>query len=242
MSVRVRFGVFDLDVAGMELRKNGVRIRLQEQPFRILATLVGRPGEVVTREELKDQIWASDTFVDFDQSLNKAVNRLREVLNDHPSHPRYIETVTRRGYRFVAHVTDITPILDPLLAPAAAVAETKKARRNHRGIRIGAIAGTVAITLAVLVATLFFHAPRKAASTTPILLIPDSFHPTLSRDGKLLAYVSTVGGDVPHIWVRQTGGGKAIKVTAGTARDFAPDLSPDGTQILFSSEQAMTST
>jgi DNA-binding response OmpR family regulator len=90
MSVRVRFGVFDLDVAGMELRKNGVRIRLQEQPFRILATLVGRPGEVVTREELKDQIWASDTFVDFDQSLNKAVNRLREVLNDHPSHPTYI--------------------------------------------------------------------------------------------------------------------------------------------------------
>ncbi|MGC2659439.1 MAG: helix-turn-helix domain-containing protein [Bryobacteraceae bacterium] len=79
-------------------------IRLQEQPFRILAALVDRPGEVVSREDLKARIWANDTFVDFDRSLNKAVNRLREVLNDDASHPRYIETVPRRGYRFVAHV------------------------------------------------------------------------------------------------------------------------------------------
>jgi DNA-binding winged helix-turn-helix (wHTH) protein len=105
--VKLRFGAYELDVAGMELRKNGVRIRLQEQPFLVLSTLVAKPGEVVTREELKDRVWANDTFVDFDQSLNKAVNRLREVLNDDAAQPRYIETVPRRGYRFVAHVQDV---------------------------------------------------------------------------------------------------------------------------------------
>jgi DNA-binding winged helix-turn-helix (wHTH) protein len=120
---KIRFGVYELDVAGMELRKNGVRIRLQEQPFRILATLVDRPGVVITREELKDRMWASDTFVDFDQSLNKAVNRLREVLNDDASQPRYIETVPRRGYRFVAHVTDVSPPPQVLAQPAPPVAD-----------------------------------------------------------------------------------------------------------------------
>ncbi|MGA7414218.1 MAG: winged helix-turn-helix domain-containing protein, partial [Bryobacteraceae bacterium] len=103
----VRFGAYELDVSGMELRKNGVRIRLQEQPFLVLCALVAKPGDVVTREELKDEVWASDTLVDFDQSLNKAINRLREALNDDASQPRYIETVPRRGYRFVAHVEDI---------------------------------------------------------------------------------------------------------------------------------------
>src|SRR6266849_9130838 len=89
----------------MELRKHGIRVRLQEQPFQVLAQLSERPGQIVTREELKERIWAKDTFVDFDQSLNKAVNRLREALNDDAGQPRYIETVPRRGYRFVAPVT-----------------------------------------------------------------------------------------------------------------------------------------
>ena len=109
MTAQLRFGSYELDVAGMELRKNGVRVHLPDQPFRILATLVSKPGEVVTREELRSRIWEDGTFVDFDQSLNKAVNRLREVLNDDASRPRFIETVPRRGYRFVAHVTGPAP-------------------------------------------------------------------------------------------------------------------------------------
>src|SRR5271170_6779361 len=116
MSDKIHFGVYDLDRDAMELRKHGLLIRLQEQPFRVLAILAGRPGEIVTREELQEQIWGN-VFVDFDQSLNKAVNRLREALNDNAGTPQYVETVPRRGYRFVAAVA---PAHQPELPPATA--------------------------------------------------------------------------------------------------------------------------
>lgn len=99
-----RFGVFELDLAAGELRKNGAKLRLQEQPFQVLALLLERAGDVVTREELRQKLWPADTFVDFDHSLNTAVNKLREVLGDSASSPRYIETQARRGYRFIAPV------------------------------------------------------------------------------------------------------------------------------------------
>jgi len=99
-----RFGVFELDLATGELRKNGAKLRLQEQPFQVLALLLERAGDVVTREELRQKLWPADTFVDFDHSLNTAVNKLREVLGDSASSPRYIETLARRGYRFIAPV------------------------------------------------------------------------------------------------------------------------------------------
>src|SRR5258708_24924874 len=100
----VRFGVFELDLSAGELRKNGVKLRLQEQPFQVLAMLLERAGEVVTREELRQKLWPSDTFVDFDHSLNTAVNKVREVIGDSASSPRYVETLARRGYRFIAPV------------------------------------------------------------------------------------------------------------------------------------------
>lgn len=100
----VRFGVFTADLAAAELRKNGVRIRLQEQPFQVLAYFLERPGEVVTREELRQKLWPADTFVDFDHSLNTAVNKLREALGDSAASPRYVETLARRGYRFLVPV------------------------------------------------------------------------------------------------------------------------------------------
>jgi cholera toxin transcriptional activator len=100
----VRFGVFTANLAAGELSKNGARIRLQEQPFQVLAYFLERPGEVVTREELRQKLWPADTFVDFDHSLNTAVNKLREALGDSASSPRYVETLARRGYRFLAPV------------------------------------------------------------------------------------------------------------------------------------------
>ncbi len=99
-----RFGVFELDLAAGELRKNGIKLRLQEQPFQVLAFLLERAGNVVTREELRQKLWPADTFVDFDHSLNTAVNKLRETLGDSASSPRYIETLAKRGYRFIAPV------------------------------------------------------------------------------------------------------------------------------------------
>jgi cholera toxin transcriptional activator len=99
-----RFGVFELDLSAGELRKNGRKLRLQEQPFQILALLLERAGDVVTREELRQKLWPADTFVDFDHGLNTAVNKLRELLGDSASNPRFIETLARRGYRFIAPV------------------------------------------------------------------------------------------------------------------------------------------
>src|SRR6266581_8686672 len=101
----LRFGVFEVDVRSGELRKQGVRIKLQEQPFQVLAVLLQRPGEVLTREELRNQNWPADTFVDFDNSLNTAINKLREALGDSADNPRFIETLPRRGYRFIAPVS-----------------------------------------------------------------------------------------------------------------------------------------
>src|SRR5438046_10069353 len=107
----VRFGIFEVDLAAGELRKSGVRVRLQEQPFQVLAYLLQHPGEIVTREELRQKLWPADTFVDFDHSLNTAVNKLRETLGDSSSAPRFIETLPRRGYRFIAAVTAEEPAI-----------------------------------------------------------------------------------------------------------------------------------
>jgi TolB-like protein/DNA-binding winged helix-turn-helix (wHTH) protein/Tfp pilus assembly protein PilF len=104
---RLRFSVFELNVKAGELRKNGLRIRLQEQPIRVLTMLVERPGDVVTREELQQRLWPADTFVDFDHGLNKAINKIRDALGDSAESPRFIETVPRRGYRFLAEVKPV---------------------------------------------------------------------------------------------------------------------------------------
>jgi TolB-like protein/DNA-binding winged helix-turn-helix (wHTH) protein len=97
-----QFGVFELDLKAGELRKQGIKVKLQEQPFQVLATLLEHAGEVVTKDELQQQIWAADTFVDFDHGLHSAITRLREALGDSSESPRFIETIPRRGYRFVA--------------------------------------------------------------------------------------------------------------------------------------------
>src|SRR5262245_25272743 len=98
----VRFSVFEADLRSGELRRSGVKIRVQDQPFRLLCFLLEHPGEVVTREELRSQLWPSDTFVDFEHGLNNTVKRLRDALGDTADTPRYIETLPKRGYRFIA--------------------------------------------------------------------------------------------------------------------------------------------
>ena len=112
---RLRFGVFELDLRAGELRKHGLQIRLQEQPFQVLLMLLEHPGEVVTREELQKKLWPTDTFVDFDHGLNKTINKIREALSDSAGSPRFVETVARRGYRFLAEVKviDAPPVRSP---------------------------------------------------------------------------------------------------------------------------------
>jgi DNA-binding winged helix-turn-helix (wHTH) protein len=110
---RIYFGEFQLDLDTAELRNNGNKSNLVGQPLQILTELLERPGELVTREELKKKLWPDDTFVDFDQSLNKAVNRLREALKDSAEDPRFIETLPRRGYRFIGSLNHPTSIALP---------------------------------------------------------------------------------------------------------------------------------
>ena len=118
----LRFGVFEADLRTGELRKNGMKVRLQEQPFQVLATLLERPGEMVAREELRQRLWPADTFVDFDHSLNTAINKLREALGDSAGSPRFIETLARRGYRFLAPVEIIGGENEVAPTPPAATA------------------------------------------------------------------------------------------------------------------------
>src|SRR5438067_12032708 len=105
-----RFGVFEADLEARELRKQGKRVRLQDQPFALLAFLLERPGVIVTREELRDNLWPADTFVDFDYSLNTAVNKICEVLGDYASSPGFIETIDSRGYRFIGGVRNVVDV------------------------------------------------------------------------------------------------------------------------------------
>jgi len=109
----VRFGVFEADLKTGELRKHGLKIKLQQQPFQILVTLLERPGEVVTRQDLRLKLWPVDTHVDFYSSLKTAINKVREALGDSAENPRFIETLNRRGYRFIAPVSGMTPAIPP---------------------------------------------------------------------------------------------------------------------------------
>jgi cholera toxin transcriptional activator len=147
-----RFGVFELDLNAGELRKSGVKLRLQEQPFQVLALLLERAGGVVTRDELRQKLWPSDTFVDFDHSLNTAINKVREVLGDSASSPRYVETLARRGYRFIAPVQNNTQSNAAGASPVA-----------NPGANI-ASAGTV---------------PMPASGGETVVLHPELLHPEL---------------------------------------------------------------
>ena len=114
----VRFGVFEMDLEAGQLRKNGRRVPLQEQPFRVLALLLKKPGRVVTREELQEKVWP-DTHVDFDHSLNTAINKIREAIGDSAANPRFVETLPGRGYKFLAPVAGAGPTAhtDPVESP-----------------------------------------------------------------------------------------------------------------------------
>ncbi|MCU1296820.1 MAG: Adenylate cyclase [Acidobacteriaceae bacterium] len=124
-----RFGAFEIDLRSGELRKSGMRLRISGQPFQILAVLVERPGEVVTREELHSKLWPSDTFVDFDHGLNNAVARIREVLDDSSDTPRYVETIPRRGYRFIAALAYVRPAT---VTPSASESKVSSAHEITR--------------------------------------------------------------------------------------------------------------
>src|SRR5947208_7603003 len=153
----VRFGVFEVDLRAGELRKKGVRVRLQEQPLQMLALLLEQPGNLVTREELRQKLWAG-TIVDFDHSINTTINKLREALGDSADTPRFIETLPRRGYRFIYPVNGapaVEPdasVTDALVAARAPLDDAANPfdvwlRRRWAGLLVGAVALLVVVAL-----------------------------------------------------------------------------------------------
>src|SRR5919109_648721 len=143
----IRFGVFELDTESGELRRHGLKIRLPDQSFQVLRVLLSRPGAVVTREELRAALWTAETFVDFDVGLNSAVRRLRDALEDSAESPRFIETLPRRGYRFIGSVNP--SIADQTLDPEN-IATAAPSTSGSRASRIAAA------LLVVIVATIVF--------------------------------------------------------------------------------------
>jgi cholera toxin transcriptional activator len=185
-----RFGVFEVDLAAGELRKNGAKLRLQEQPFQMLALLLERAGDVVTREELRQKLWPADTFVDFDHSLNTAVNKLRETLGDSASSPRYIETMARRGYRFIA------PVQNSVEADRVGTQDSSQPIHPdlevpipRRGLTRGLFALVQVMYLIFYVAALFrLHA---------VLAIADSFLPNWAATVLVTTVMVTAGVGIP---------------------------------------------
>jgi Tol biopolymer transport system component/DNA-binding winged helix-turn-helix (wHTH) protein len=226
----VRFGIFELDLRSGDLRKAGARLNLPDQPLQLLVALLERPGELVTRDELRQRLWAEDTFVDFEHGLNAAVKRLRDTLGDSADSPRFIETVPRRGYRFIA------PVDSPHVSPSGLVG------RLRLPVRI-AILATVAVTLLAIGAWWTMRPPttRKAIavqrSLTRLTVDPGlQTDVTWSPDGRFIAYASDRAGNF-DIWVQPVSGGDAVPVTKSPAQDTEPDWSPDGSKIVFRSER-----
>lgn len=180
LRARLHFGVFEVDLRAGELRKHGLRIRLQEQPFQVLAMLVEHPREVVTREELQKKLWPADTFVDFDHGLNKAINKIRDALGDSAESPRFVETVTRRGYRFVGDVkvadaASVDGVRDGTSAAPASVSELED-RSDESGEavlpRYAPVPNAwkiIAIALLVLIAALVIWQLRPRIGSPPAI-------------------------------------------------------------------------
>lgn len=232
---RAQFGTFEVDMKAGELRRNGTRIRLQEQPFQILTMLLERPGEVVTREELRGRLWPADTYVDFDHSLNAAVRRLRDALGDSAENSRFVETVARRGYRLLAPVvfprngtTTSLQATEPL--PEKIPARTVWWRNRW-------ITGT--LIAAVLIGAGLFAGwllGRRSSAPAAVSVRQLTANPSkasvvaaaISPDGKPLAY-----GDKTGIYLRQVQTGETHPIpTQDKAELFPVAWFPDGSHLV----------
>ena len=244
----LRFAAFELDLAAGELRRNGRKVKLQEQPFQILAMLLERPGEVVTREEVQQRLWSGDTYVDFDRGLNTAVKRLREALGDSAGHPRFVETLPRRGYRFIAAVEGSSGVVQAALAPQPT--PVPPVPSEERGLRrkLRFQQALLAVTAIALLALTFVHfsetppeapegplsrfayAPPATLDTTRMLITNVAISPNASH----IAYVVGQPGQ-RALWIQDLDQEEPRQIVAPGEATSSLFWSPDSEFIAFHS-------
>jgi DNA-binding winged helix-turn-helix (wHTH) protein/WD40 repeat protein len=246
----------EVDVRAGVVRRNGQRISLPDQPLHLLAALLERPGELVTRDELRQKLWPADTFVDFEHGLNAAVKRLRDALGDSAETPQYIETVPRRGYRFIATLDGAPAVAPPgagsdvthhgekaVKTAASAVVPEERTRRAAILLGAGSLAVLVSVGWwAVRQRTADHAAAIRSPSLTGRGLTRLTFGEglqtdvTWSPDGQRIAYASDKAGNF-DIWVQSVAGGEPTRLTTSPDNDTQPAWAPHGDSIAFRSER-----
>lgn len=250
----IRFSVFELDLKAGELLRNGSKTRLQEQPLQVLISLLERPGEVVTREELQRKLWPADTFVDFDHSLNAAVRRLRDALGDSADTPRFVETVARRGYRFIAPVSNSAPVktqstveaqladsegtsatrtLQPIAPPSTGIPPYQnQSRKRYLVIAVAGmlIAGLIALHFIRRVPNSRFSQRRLTANRPEVPVLSA----VLSNSGEFLAFSDTTG-----MYLRQVESGETHAILQPPGFNGNPvGWLPDDSHLLVTTTDA----
>jgi len=242
-----RFGAYEVDTRRLEVRRDGTAVKLRDQSFRILVYLVEHPGEIVTREELRQLLWPSDTFVDFDHSLNTAVMKLREALCDSTGAPLYIETIPKRGYRFIAPVgigeaseKGLNGSESPVSRRVEGLLATLTAQRKHWPM--AAWVGASVVLFAAVCIPFFILAPwrrggdRSRRAWVQITHFPDgATSPALSPDGHMLAFIRGPETFVTRgqLYVKMLPDGEPFQLTHDEALKMAPAFSSDGSRIAY---------
>jgi DNA-binding winged helix-turn-helix (wHTH) protein/Tol biopolymer transport system component len=220
----IHFAGFEVDANTGELHKQGLRIKLRDQPFQILLLLLAHPGELVSRDELQKQLWPADTFVDFDRGLNKAVNRLRDALGDSAESPRFIETLPKRGYRFIAPVDAGQPNghpIEPTLETPHALAEQPERRTHAQPLGVRGAPHGIKLKLRAGLPWII----AGSSSVVAVISVALLWRATLPADRPMMRFSVDLGPE-------------AIRGRSETGEFYNPVISPDGTRLVFPTKAA----
>lgn len=243
----VHFGLFEADLTTGELHKAGVRVRLQAQPFRVLSCLLERPGEIVTREDIQQKVWGGDTIVDFDHSLGTAINKIREALGDSAENPRFIETLARRGYRFIAPVKGAETVPAPAIVavPPPDAVEALPGRKKIRPELNWLLWGIAALLTSVAAYLIGVRSAQRA--DTPLRITQVTFSGRISPGDLQFESLPATATDGSRIYFPEIENGRAVLAealiadgetsTLGVPEEIAApslgDISPDGSKLLL---------